>query len=129
VRRLLAISLLLLFGMPLISPLFALAANTESNLPACCRRNGSHHCMMSMAERDHLANKAGAHAPMMGERCPYLPKALPVASSSPLFALNAAMTVFSVMAMDGIAVRPSFVARRVLHGHSGLQRGPPVFHA
>ncbi len=46
-RRLLSITLLLMFGLPLVSPLFALSASADSNLPACCRRNGVHHCEMA----------------------------------------------------------------------------------
>lgn len=45
-RRVLASVLLLLFSLALASPLFA--SDPESNLPACCRRNGKHHCNMRM---------------------------------------------------------------------------------
>jgi hypothetical protein len=43
-RRILAITLLIAFGSPLIVPLLASTPDLQSNLPACCRRNGLHHC-------------------------------------------------------------------------------------
>jgi hypothetical protein len=48
VRRALSIVLLLLFSLPLISPLLALASSSDANLPACCRRNGSHRCFRTI---------------------------------------------------------------------------------
>jgi len=57
-RRLLSIFLVAMFGLPLVSPLLALTAKSESNLPACCRRSGQHHCMMSAGERAPLAKHA-----------------------------------------------------------------------
>jgi hypothetical protein len=48
-RRVIALSLMILFSWTLIAPLFA--SDTEAYLPACCRRNGTHHCMMRMMER------------------------------------------------------------------------------
>jgi hypothetical protein len=44
-RRLLASALVLAFFSPLIAPVFTASIN-EADLPACCRRNGKHHCMM-----------------------------------------------------------------------------------
>ena len=41
-RRLLATFLLAMVSIPLIAP--ALVADSESRLPACCRRMGKHHC-------------------------------------------------------------------------------------
>jgi len=43
-RRILAIALLIAFGSPLVLPALASPTDTQSNLPACCRRNGAHHC-------------------------------------------------------------------------------------
>ena len=46
VRRLAVLyALLLAFGYSLIAPAL-LALTAESNLPACCRRDGKHHCSM-----------------------------------------------------------------------------------
>ncbi len=45
-RRILAITLLLAFGFPLVAPAFAATPNSEASLPACCRSHGAHHCAM-----------------------------------------------------------------------------------
>lgn len=45
-RQVLTILLLGLFGFSLASPL-AFASDADSQLPACCRRNGAHHCVMA----------------------------------------------------------------------------------
>jgi len=47
-RRMLAITLLIAFGSPLVLPLFAATADPQASLPACCRRHGKHHCTMLM---------------------------------------------------------------------------------
>jgi hypothetical protein len=72
VRRLLALSLLLLFSFPLVSPLLALSTNSNANLPACCRRNGTHHCQMKM-----LRSKTSAHQTTistLSTKCPFYPR-------------------------------------------------------
>jgi len=70
VRRLLAFSLLLFFNLPMVSPLFALSANSEANLPACCRRNGAHHCNMQMPP----AASNGPAISSIPEKCPAYPR-------------------------------------------------------
>ena len=67
-RRILAITLTLLFGFTLAAPLFALNALTD--LPECCRRNGRHHCMIGMAD-GAVATGISTAVP----RCPHFPKA------------------------------------------------------
>lgn len=69
-RRLLAFALLLFFNAPLISPLFALAPTSDANLPACCRRNGAHHCNMQMAQS---ASNDPAFSSIPG-KCPAYPR-------------------------------------------------------
>jgi hypothetical protein len=67
-RRLQAALLLVLFCLSLLSPLFGAAGRT--NLPACCRRAGQHHC-------------AGSQVPPSGRvlqndaRCPLYPGIAP----------------------------------------------------
>jgi hypothetical protein len=71
VRRLLALSLLLLFSFPLASPLFALSTTSEANLPVCCRRNGVHHCQMKLQQ-----SAAAAHQTTLttiSTKCPFYP--------------------------------------------------------
>jgi hypothetical protein len=72
VRRLLALSLLLLFSFPLVSPLLALSANSEANLPACCRRNGVHHCEMKMQQANTSAHQVTIST--ISTKCPFYPR-------------------------------------------------------
>jgi hypothetical protein len=61
VRRAIAFSLMVLFSLTLIAPLFA--PDADANLPACCRRNGKHHCMMRMMERTAGNQEASPPSP------------------------------------------------------------------
>jgi hypothetical protein len=128
VRRLLAISLLLLFNFSLISPLFALGANTGTNLPACCRRSGAHHCSMGVERRGQLAGEAGAKAPTIRERCPYLPKVLSVMSTAH-FVLHATSAVFAGVVTLPASVPQAREKRHLTLDRSHLKRGPPFLRA
>jgi len=48
-RRVWAAMLLVLFSLSLIGPAIS-APNPESNLPACCRRDGRHHCAQTVGQ-------------------------------------------------------------------------------
>jgi hypothetical protein len=61
-RRLVSITLLLLFALPLFSPLLA-ATRTGTSLRACCRRDGKHHC----TSPESLTSTAAT----IHDRCPY----------------------------------------------------------
>ncbi len=100
-RRLLAIALFFLVSFPLISPLFALTGGPQANLPACCRRNGAHHCMGTMRMPDS-------------------------ADQTIKLAPPAAALLFAEV-VGHPAVRPQVQARaRVSLDRSRHKRGPPV---
>ena len=69
-RRALSIVLLLLFSFPLISPLLALTATSDLNLPACCRRNGAHRCFKTM---NPGATTTGTQLSAIPKHCPSYP--------------------------------------------------------
>jgi hypothetical protein len=85
-RRALALLLLAVIGLPLISP--TLLANPRSELPACCRRDGSHHCAMAA-----VVDEASPATPAIGglqPKCPFSPKpgVLPVDSRTGVVAVG-----------------------------------------
>jgi len=122
VRRILAISLLLLFGLPLVSPLFALPSSNDSNLPACCRRNGKHHCMMQMGQAQILAQ--GVQFNVVPTKCPLYPRAIPTAQHHEL-SLHAASLTFAEI-ISHPALHPQTEARaRVSLFCARQKRGPP----
>lgn len=69
-RRILSISLLLLFMLPLVSPLFATSA-TDANVPVCCRRDGKHHCIMMEAIAQRSSDSSKTKTASLHDRCPY----------------------------------------------------------
>jgi hypothetical protein len=119
VRRALAAVLLVLFSFSLI-PSSAFASDPESRLPACCRRNGKHHCVI--ATEGSSASPALHAAP-----CLVFPgaKAIP---ASPMPGVVPARTasgfsppVRSVDALANEALLP------MLFRALPQQRGPPEF--
>ena len=66
-RRALAILLVTVFSLPLIAPALA-STPDDSQLPACCRRGGKHHCAMAM-EMGIIPSRFH----VVSEKCPYSP--------------------------------------------------------
>jgi hypothetical protein len=124
VRRLLSITLLLLFGLPMVAPLFALGVTAESGLRACCRRVGAHHCVMTSAERVSTFER-GSEAGAPSEKCPYFPNAAVLDVHTP-FAF-AHLAAASVMAVNCSAVFfPTQRTLRISRDGSPQKRGPPA---
>src|SRR6267142_3495182 len=72
VPRVIAAALLLVFAGNTALP--ALFADPESNLPACCRRDGKHHCaMMDMADMGQ--DDGGTYWKSTPQKCGQFPKA------------------------------------------------------
>jgi hypothetical protein len=123
VRRLLAISLLVVFGLPLVSPLFALGA-IGASLPACCRRAGKHQCEMSAEARAALSQ----HGPMFGaqvEKCPYCPASVGVRIGNTL-AAPVGQAVYAALVAHPSGVVQTESKLRVSLGRSRQKRGPPA---
>jgi len=93
-RRAPATLLLAVFSFSLIGP--ALWENGSADLPACCRRDGQHHCAMMNVDRD-----AGPAVRLATTRCPFFPTcgatlqnsgdALPAATPPRFFAIVSQM--------------------------------------
>jgi len=117
VRRILSISLLALFILPLLSPLFALSSDPEANLPACCRRNGQHHCTMPLSQ--------GTQMNVIPMKCPMYPKALTTSQHHELFCNTASLAFAAIISHPAIH-RQTEARARVSLFCARQKRGPPA---
>jgi len=117
-RRLCATLLLALFSFVLGGP--ALFADTDSNLPACCRRLGQHHCTLVSPEQ--TSGPAIRLAP-----CASFPNALatPVSAKAGLRKAPCDVTAPVDVYADG-RVLPGVQCRATARD-SHSERGPPAF--
>ena len=129
-KRLVAILLFAATLLPFALPGLALAQEDGSGLPACCRRQGAHHCAMRMGERDQMirmATSASAdtrhwHAPHAC--CPYCPAAAPSLHFEQ-FARFADQVRFSFAYLHPQGVVQTESRWRVARERSRGKRGPP----
>lgn len=78
-RRALASLLLAFLSFPLVTPL--VLAHSVVQLPACCRRDGKHHCAMAGMAGQQMG-PAGAGLQGIQSKCPLFPQSGPVPFSS-----------------------------------------------
>lgn len=115
-RRASAILLLIAFSLPLIAAPFA---DSDSNLPACCRRLGKHHCGMVTGD--------SSSGPALARRdCPYLPTLSAVAVPAVVVLPQSS----SVSTSPIVIVQPAVLVRSrhrcgVSLDKSHQKRGPP----
>ena len=115
-----AISLLAAIGFSLIAP--GILLDEESNLPACCRRNGAHHCMMNT---DAQAQRPGTSVQAVRQTCPSfqlaatVPARTDAALSGPPAAVFAALLSYPSIHIETEARHGTSVSR------SHQKRGPP----
>ncbi|WP_156993628.1 hypothetical protein [Terriglobus sp. TAA 43] len=122
-RKLLAILLLVVFGLPLASSLFALTPSSEASLPACCRRAGLHHCTQ-MAEQDSQPTEH-RHISVVQEKCPCCPAVLSLGSIPNLLAPPSAPMLFTALQGQSAVVVQAEVSQRIAHDRARGKRGPP----
>jgi hypothetical protein len=118
-RRMMALAVALLIGLPLIAPL--LPFNAATSVPLCCRRNGQHHCMGAM-----LPSAATDQGPaMVAPKCPRFPMASVLPQSLALVTLDANSASVDLFVRP--AALPQTEARyRIAFARSRQKRGPPV---
>jgi hypothetical protein len=117
-RRVTASLLAAFFSLTLISPAL-FAADPDSNLPACCRRSGHHHC--TNTNQDSSAVPALQQA-----RCSVYPSAPSVPAIRASGLTKDSQTVFATL-ISHPSSRPQTEALcRISLGRAGLKRGPPA---
>ena len=126
-RRLLAILIAILVGLPAVSPLFALVTGDDPSRPACCRRDGKHHCMLADMDMSGTAyrSRPGFSAPTLSERCPYGAKSTP-ATQHPEWTLQTAQAVFAGVVAHPAVTPQTESKRRISADRSRHKRGPPA---
>jgi hypothetical protein len=135
-RRLLSILLLAFFGLgPAVSAIPAAALGSgwtgkvdESRLPACCRRNGKHHCAMGAAMAAAAQVAGGETSLSANDACPFAPQS--IAATAPtvaavLFAAADPALLASELCVLLAAVSFAALASR----RTQPMRGPPTLGA
>lgn len=122
-RRGFSLFLILLFSLgPLVA---TVQGEDESRLPACCRRNGAHHCAMTVAQTSLLALAAGQHILISPNTCPRFPGyAFTIASS--VHALAVSPAGLPPLAVSLHSAKAARAAARVSLARTRSSRAPPA---
>lgn len=126
-RRIAGTILFAVLLVPVFLPFFAQRNNPDSQLPACCRRDGKHHCAMKMAaamdepSSDHTVKSASP-------ACPYCPASTTVAPTVAFYPPAAAAFYASVVRHPAIHQQTA-VNLLVAESRSHQKRGPPLLSA
>jgi hypothetical protein len=121
-RRLLSLVLLLVFGLPTVAPALDVSATPDSRLPACCRRNGAHHCAMSQQELDTLLNVT--QVTTVRSKCPCYPtSAIPLRHQQ--LGFRPVATVLTALASEPTPVSQIQAWARAAEEGARHKRGPP----
>lgn len=124
-RRFLAILLLLTFGSFLSEPLVAASSDQFANLPACCRRNGKHHCTMHNMMQWDLSSTTRVFNP--SQKCPFYPKLRMILLVFGHFIQPPARNYIDTSLLNSTIVRTRTRALyRIAFDRSRQKRGPPV---
>jgi hypothetical protein len=118
-RRTVAISLMMLFSWTLIAPF--LVRDADANLPACCRRSGSHHCAMRMtgqlAVNQHRLST-------VAEKCPYYPLSVSPTNSH-IYKAEVAGAFYAELVSHPAFAPQTEAHYRISFLRSHQKRGPP----
>jgi hypothetical protein len=118
-RRIVAVALLAIFGLlPLIAA--ALPADTESTLPACCRRHGAHHCAMS---DDSARSRGGTE--LHSARCSAFPSFKAFQITRTAAAVGGLQRNSAAITYHPVAHSASEILYRISYNRAGQKRGPP----
>jgi hypothetical protein len=121
-KRAPAILLLVVMGLPIASPLSAFAGATT--LPACCRRDGKHHCMQTMDSRVENSRQTSPSFSRIEMKCPQFPRVLTSPVHGPL-GLSASSAIFAEIGSHPALAPQTESNYRISLVRSNQKRGPP----
>jgi len=123
-RRALSILLVLFFGL---GPLAAtLGAEEDTNLPACCRRLGAHHCAMQIGDAARMADAASGKAALRApSTCPSFPD-YAAATTSARHALTAPPMILPALLVQPHSPAAARAAARLSQIRTRSGRAPPA---
>ena len=119
-RRMSAILLMALLSFSLISPA-VFASNAESNLPACCRRSGNHHCAMMAT-----ASESPSGLSLQTGRCLLFPAAKGVSASRTVSLPGISQAIFAGLVGHPASCPQTEALCRISYSRAGQKRGPPA---
>jgi len=118
-RRTFAGLLVLVFSLPLIAPTLAPSLD-ESQLPACCRRGGKHHCAMAM-EMGYVPSRFH----IVSEKCPYSPFARVTLMLPHAFVAYRAPAIAGYASATAAVIAEAEAGYRISADRARHKRGPP----
>jgi hypothetical protein len=118
-RRAWAMLLLALFSFSLISPT-VFASDADSNLPACCRRNGKHRCGMT------AESQASGPAVQAG-RCAFFPTSQGLPANRIVALVGISQAGFERLASHRASASQTEALSHSSYSRAGQKRGPPTF--
>ncbi|MGA2742530.1 MAG: hypothetical protein ABSG65_34465 [Bryobacteraceae bacterium] len=122
-----AILLVFVIGFSPIAP--ALFSDAAAHLPACCRRDGKHHCGMTGQEMADMAGtpSSGLAADASRAKCPFFPSGGVLLPHSGAALLSASQTVGISTARQVARQAQADAGYRIAFDSSHQKRGPPNF--
>jgi len=126
-RRFTAILMLALLGAFHAVPLLhAVSSDPESDLPACCRTHGKHHCAMSGREVSQMIDaRSGKHAFAPPGTCPSFPDYAATTTTAPQAIPSFPVSLPSLLAHPRSPIS-SRAAARMSQIRTRAGRGPPA---
>jgi hypothetical protein len=118
-RRRLAIVVAMLLSWTLVLPAFSLSI--ESNLPACCRRAGKHHCTMNGAQ----SQQSGQSLATLTVKCPYFPH-FAMSGHHQAYTGRGATSFYAELVHHPAQAPQTEANYRISFDRSRQKRGPPV---
>ena len=119
-RQALASLLLVVWSFPLAAGL--LQASAGPQLPACCRRDGKHHCTLQTSG----GHSTGPVFQAIAEKCPAFPAATVARSGGNAALLKGSGAVWAALAAATWIPRQIAPSYRLTGNRSCPKRGPPV---